>query len=306
MNDTVACYIIDEGYLLPAMVSAIAARKYASADLMDVVIYVSGAQSENGRCAQAVANSYGVEVVYVPTSFSEGKPPHYGRLLIHKVMDPRYKRIIYIDGDTQVAGSLDPLATVELKPGTFMAVRDPSLIFAQLSTRWQKRIQSHRARVGYEGRFNDYFNTGVLVINRDGWAEMAQRAMALYDRLEGKLIHFDQDLMNLALGDRCVHISNRWNFPGFLIGSKLEAETKPVIYHFLSNPRPWNEAVAPWGYKAMKPYDDLLRRHPELSFLKAKRNPFKRVRYTVQQMYKHVTEYGPVGRRSEQTPDISV
>jgi lipopolysaccharide biosynthesis glycosyltransferase len=306
MNDTVACYIIDEGYLLPALVSAIGARKYASRDLMDVVIYVSGVQSENGQRAQAVANAYGVEVIYVPASFNEGKPPHYGRLLIHKVMDPRYKRIIYIDGDTQVAGSLDPLAVEDLKPGTFMAARDPSLIFAQLSPGWHKRIESHRARVGYDGRFDDYFNTGVLVINRDGWPEMAERAMELYDRLEGKLIHFDQDLMNLALGDRCVHISNRWNFPGFLIGSRLEAETQPVIYHFLSNPRPWNEAVLPWGYKAMKPYDDLLRKHPELSFLRARRSAFKRVRYTVQQMYKHVTEYGPVGRRSELAPDISV
>lgn len=306
MNEAVACFIVNEAYLLPALVSAIQARTYSSKDLIDVVVYLVGKPSEKGeRVIHLAKEKYDVDIIVVDPSFMENKPFTYGRLYIHKVMPENYKRIIYIDGDTQIAGSLDPLATAPLGPGKFMAARDPSLIYARLSKKWRKDIQADRDLAGYTGEFDIYFNAGILIINREGWPERAARAMDLYEGLKSRLRHFDQDLMNLTLSEDCVRISNKWNFPGFLIGTPMEQKVKPVIYHFMSNPRPWNQAVAPWGYKWMKPYDDLLRKHKDLRYLKPKRPFSKLVKYSAQQAYKTVTEYNRVGKMSELPPDIS-
>jgi lipopolysaccharide biosynthesis glycosyltransferase len=306
MVDTIACYILDEGYLLPALVSAIQARKYSSKELMDVVVYCVGKQTEGGKAAIEVAKANGVELIYIPGSFSGGKPMTYGRLYIQNVMPEHYKRIIYIDGDTQVAGSLDPLATAPLARGKFMAVRDPGVMYATISKKWRDQLSADRKAVDYKSAFDDYFNAGILVINRDGWDELAAKAMADYDKLLPKLIHYDQDLMNLTVSEACVRISNRWNFPGFLIGTPMEKRVKPVIYHFMSNPRPWNNAVAPWGYKWMKPYDDFLKQYPQMAFLKPRRPLGKHLKFIAQQAYKTITEYNPVGKLKELKPDIEL
>jgi lipopolysaccharide biosynthesis glycosyltransferase len=305
LTDTVAVYFINEGYLLPAMVSAIQARKFSSRELVDVLIVCAGSPTDNGRKAIAVATKNDVEIIYVPVSVLEDKPPTYGRLIVHRILPEKYKRIIYIDGDTQVAGPLDPLATAPLAPGKFMAVRDPGQIFSQLSPDWRKAIEADYRSGGYTGAFDGYFNAGVLVMNRDGWPELADCTMALYDKAE-RTKHLDQDLMNRAVSGHCIRISNRWNFPGFLIGSPMETAVKPVIYHFMSNPRPWNEAVKPWGKKWMQPYDRLLKENPELSFLTPKPTLTSHIKYVLMQHYKYVREYSRVGKMKELPPELDV
>lgn len=305
MTDTVAVYFINEGYLLPAMVSAIQARSHTPRELLDVMIVCAGNPTDNGRKAVAFAAKKGVEIVYVPVGVLENKSATYGRLVVHKVLPEKYQRIIYIDGDTQVMGSLEPLVTAPLAPGKFMAARDPAQLFSQLSPKWHSTIEANYRKGGYSGDLGGYFNAGVLVINRAGWSELAESIMALYDDAAPPMF-MDQDLMNLASSGHCVLISNRWNFPGFLIGSPMEAGVKPVIYHFMSNPRPWNEAVEPWGKEWMEPYDRLLRENPELDFLTPKRPLSKYFKYFLMQHYKCITEYNRVGRMKELPPDLNV
>jgi lipopolysaccharide biosynthesis glycosyltransferase len=304
--ETAVVYFINEGYLLPAMVSAIQARKFSSRELIDVVIVCATDTPSNSREAISVAAQHGVEIVCHPLSVLEGRLPTFGRLIIHKLLPSKYKRLIYIDGDTQITGALDPLATAPLASGMFMAARDPGELFARISRGWRNTIEGHYRSGGYTGAFEAYFNAGVLVINREGWHDLSERTLALYDHAKATK-HLDQDLMNRALSDHCVRISNRWNFPGFLIGSPMEKAVKPVIYHFMSNPRPWNEAVIPWGQQWMLPYDRLLAENPTLGFLKPKgRTLKKRLKYLLMMHYKCATEYRQVGQMAELPPEINL
>jgi len=305
MPSSVAVYFIDEGYLLPALVSAIQAREHSSRELIDVVIVCAGAVTEKSRKASAVAAKHGVEILLVPETFLEGMPAYFGRLNLHKVLPEQYERIIYIDGDTQIAAALDPLAQAPLEPGQLLAARDPAHMFRQLSRRWQQTIDADYRRGGFAGEIERYFNSGVLVILRNGWPELVAKTLALYNA-HADTLYPDQDILNRALDGHCIRISNRWNFPGFLIGSPMEAATRPVIYHFMSNPRPWNEAVKPWGKRWMEPYDRLLREHPELGFLAPKRPIVTHVKHVLQQRYKCLAEYNRVGRLHEVPPELDI
>lgn len=306
MIETVVVYLIDEGYLLPAMVSAFQARRFSSRELVDVAIICVTDTPANIQEAISVAARHGVEIICRPRAVLENKLPTYGRLLLHKLLPAKYKRLIYIDGDTQIAGPLDPLATAPLAPRKFMAARDPGELFARISPSWRNTIEDHYRTGGYTGRFEAYFNAGVLVINREGWSDLSERTLALYDKAKTTK-HHDQDLMNRALSDDCIRISNRWNFPGFLIGSPMEKTVKPIIYHFMSNPRPWNEAVKPWGQAWMEPYDRFLAENPTLSFLRPKGRTLKmHLKYLVMQNYKCATEYKRVGRMTELPPEINL
>ena len=114
----------------------------------------------------------------------------------------------------------------------------------------------------------------------------------------------DQDILNLAVGERCELISNRWNFPGFLIGSPAERVAEPRIVHFMSNPRPWTVAAAPWGARRQQPYKNLLSSHPDLEFLKPARSLRTVMRYQIIQSLKMMIEYRAVGRLHETKPDL--
>jgi hypothetical protein len=299
MAEACACYIINEGYLLPALVSALQARAHLSVDKADVVIVLIGEPSPATIAAQGVAEANGVRIVQVPKTAIGDLHIMFARLLVHQLLPAGYRRIIYIDGDTQVRGDLDPLVEAAIPKGRFLACRDPAALFAKLSARWRRRIVQDRTASGFDRPFEDYFNSGVMVIDRDSWPRLAEASIAMLE-LKGAQFRFaDQDILNLAVGEHCLLIPNRWNFPGFLIGSEADAATRPSIYHFMSNPRPWNEAVRPWGAAWMRPYRDLLERHPELGFLAPRPNRLRGLRYWLQQEVKMALEYNPVGRLTE-------
>lgn len=297
------CYVVDDNYLFPTLVSASQAREHAPASLADIVILCLSDASQRVKEVMPIAISLGVQLIEVPTTSIDNLHPMYGRLFIDKLLPRAYERVLYIDGDTQIAGSLEPLLNTDIPEGKFLAVRDPAAMFAKLSDKWARRIQTERDEAGLGQRsLEDYLNTGVLAFNLKDWGNLAGETLKLIRGRSNPFKFGDQDPMNLAIGNQCLYISNRWNFPGFLIGSSQEERVKPVIYHFMSNPRPWVYAGAPWGEKWHTPYKDFLARFPSLESVAPTTTPVKKARHYLQQALKCVTEYGPVSRFSEAKP----
>jgi lipopolysaccharide biosynthesis glycosyltransferase len=289
------CYVIDEAYLFPTLVSAIQARGF-SGPAAGVVIACIGARPPRYACVDDIAQANGVELIHVLPDAIDNMHVMFGRLFIDRFLPTRYERVLYIDGDTQVTGSLDPLLEATIPQGMFLACRDPSALFAESSAARQAKMRDYYRKLGVAGEPANYFNSGVLVVDRASWGPLAQAGAAVYRGNEALFLHPDQDALNVALGDRCRIISNKWNFPGFLIGSRAEAARQPHIYHFMSNPRPWKVSVGPWGARWSKPYADLLRAHPELKIIAPKRLIADQVRYAVQQQLKIWLQYRRVGR----------
>lgn len=299
------CYVIDEGYLLPTLVSARQARRQLSPD-HDVLIVCVGEVSSRSDLAAAAAADMGVALLQVSPADIGNLHVMFGRFFLSDLLPERYRRVVYIDGDTQVRRSLDPLFEVDIPPGGFLACRDPGVLFAKRDGALRRRMYEHRARIGLTGSAESYCNSGVLVFERAGWRDVSKASLDIYRQHGAAFIYPDQDALNLAASERCTLISNRWNFPGFLIGSEAEADTRPHIYHFMSNPRPWTVAAQPWGDAWRAPYRELLADYPELGFLEPAASRAYQARYRLQQLVKMGLTYRAVGRMREAPPQLGV
>jgi lipopolysaccharide biosynthesis glycosyltransferase len=300
------CYAIDEGYLLPALVSARQARQQTSARLADVVIVCIGEPSRTLAAATAAAEAVGVKLLRISTREIDDMHPIFGRYFLSDVLPATYSRIVYIDGDTQIRGRLDPLFEVAIPAGGFLACRDPGVLFEQRDPVLRKRVRGQRERMGLAVAPENYFNSGVLVLERAAWREIGRDTVAMYRDRRDRLAIPDQDALNLAAGHRCTLIPNRWNFPGFLIGSPAEAEARPRIYHFMSNPRPWMIAAQPWGEAWRAPYREFLDAFPELEHLRPRPSRAYAARYHLRQLVGMQLTYRAVGRMREAPPQLAI
>jgi len=297
MAKSCVCYVIDDNYLFPTLVSAEQAKRFTPA--ADVIIICLTKSNERVDLVRDVADEIGVTLLSFGPDAIENMHPMFGRLFIPSMLSDVYNRIVYIDGDTQIAGSLQPLIDVEIPKGKFLAVRDPAAMFAKLSPKWHARVKADRDQAGLNGNLDDYLNTGVLVFNREDWIELAAKTLAVLKDRDTPFKFGDQDPMNLAIGDRCLYISNRWNFPGFLINTQAVARVKPVIYHFMSNPRPWLHSGQPWGAVWTLPYKEFIQRFPVVRPTVQAIGTVTALKYSIQQILKCSLEYRPVARIKE-------
>ena len=100
----------------------------------------------------------------------------------------------------------------------------------------------------------------------------------------------DQDALNLVAADRQMPMSLAWNFPIFMRNSGVESTMEPIIYHFMSNPKPWHGAFRPWTSDFHRPYVEIIQKYPEIApYLQTLPN-VRRLKYLLQQHYKNQTE----------------
>jgi len=300
------CYVVDDNYLFPTLVSASQARQHFNSELNDIIIVCLAEPSGKTDTASEIASSLGLTLLVRPRSAIDNMHPMYGRLFIHSLIPAHYERVVYLDGDTQIVGSLEPLIKVDIPTGKFLAVRDPSGIFARSSDGWMRATRADRDSAGLTRSYDDYFNTGVLVFNRPDWKTLSELTLDAVQKKKGGFKFGDQDSMNASVGDRCVFMPNTWNFPGFFIGTPCEAAARPIVYHFMSNPRPWIHSGLPWGAKWSRPYKSFMQRYPASATLAPEASTAQKFKYQFQQFLKCVTEYRKVGCLHETPPDITI
>src|SRR5580765_2877183 len=93
------CYVVDEGYLLPTLVSALQARAQVAADIADVVIACLGPATARTAATAAVAEANGISFLRadIPPEMN-GLHIMFGRFFLDLLLPADYRRILYIDG----------------------------------------------------------------------------------------------------------------------------------------------------------------------------------------------------------------
>ena len=135
----------------------------------------------------------------------------------------------------------------------------------------------------------NYVNAGVIRLPLERVPEIRRLVLEMVG--SGRDLPFkDQDAINLLLADDLEVVSSDYNFPGFLLGTDLERAGAPKIIHFMSSPRPWNAALAPWGRGYFAPYVEFAAKHPASDAYWAKFSVRQSLRYRAQYAYKYVTE----------------
>ncbi|MGI4746181.1 MAG: glycosyltransferase family 8 protein [Janthinobacterium lividum] len=285
------CYTSDVSYLFPTVLSAIQARQQVSRETADILIYAFGIDDAADRAFRPACEASGVQLVRCERSAIDGAPVMLGRLFLSTLLPPQYRVFLYVDGDSLITDSLEPLFAIEIPKGKFLAVNDSMTFVAAGSGRSGRMIREHFTSIGMSSDAGAlYFNSGVLLADRDGWSQIGMLAWKRFCA-NGKASRFaDQDVLNVVGGPHHLPLSLAWNFPIFMMNAGVEADIAPRIYHFMSKPKPWEGVFPPWTRSAQAPYDAIVQRFPDLHPYRGSMGPGTRLRYHLQQRYKKVLE----------------
>jgi len=304
LTNCCVCFTTNKNYLFPTVVAAIQARANSSRNLADVAVYCVDTPSRETDDFAKVCASEGIDFAYVKPEVTEHSHVAFSRLFLDRFVPKQYSQFLYIDGDTQIKGSLDPLITAEVPANRFLATTDPVAFEYNREGRAPEKFKAYLKRIGLPST-KEYFNSGVLRINRTGWAEIGAEAYAFcLTTPKGELNFWDQDGLNVVASRSGVRLpmSLKYNFPVFLRNCRVEQQLNPVIYHFMSNPKPWHGSFPPWNRSATLPYRELCQRYPSMRAHQPAFSAFKRVKYTLQQRVKQLNEtinWGLTSRRGE-------
>ena len=170
------------------------------------------------------------------------------RLLIGEILPSDVTKIIYLDGDTIVRGSLHALWNLDM---------DDKILGMSIEPTVDKVRKEELGLRDYA-----YHNAGVLLVNMVKWRERnaQKRILDFYKERQGKLFANDQDAINVVLKDEIYSILPKYNFCNIfyqypykylykLMGdlqyfSKNDFEESvknPIIIHYLGEERPWRQ-----------------------------------------------------------------
>jgi lipopolysaccharide biosynthesis glycosyltransferase len=295
------CYTATAGYLFQTVVSAVQARQHTSSEVDVTVVAVGDATSVEHQVFERICADHGISVLAAPPSSLQGLHPMYARLFLDLLLPPEVDEVLYLDGDTQVVGDITPLVEASPPPGGALASLDPMVFIRRADARARARIDgwwdSSGIPAAVRGR---YVNSGVLRLARRDIGRLRDDALRQTAEERSALRFPDQDSINTTLGDLIVPVSMSWNFPGFLLDTQLVELAPPRIIHFMSDPRPWNAALTPWGRTYHQPYADFVSRHPEAAPYWSRLSGAPLLRYRAQQRFKWATE-----RRVWQSPEAA-
>jgi lipopolysaccharide biosynthesis glycosyltransferase len=291
MSRSCCCYVIDAGYLFPTLLSAKQARAATSKSQTDIKVFCIGEKTGESAAFAPAYEKEGVDLQFIPRDGVDNMPILFARFFLWRFLDPTYQAVIYIDGDTQIAGSLQPLLDVPLESGRFLAARDPmSLLIERPERIWREKREYFRSIGIGESGLTRYCNSGVLRFNRQDWRSIGDAAV-LASKSQRNLLKFpDQDALNLVFGSDYLMMSYRWNFPVFFLTCGFQTFINPHIYHFMANPRPWNGPFQPWGVDWHTPYLCLARKYPELAPFLDKFGLVRTLKYEAQHQVKRLLE----------------
>ena len=183
------------------------------------------------------------------------------RLLLPEFLPETVSRVLYLDGDVIVCGSLLPLWETDISHSYVAAVKDPTILFGR----------EYCAKIGIPENAQ-YFNSGVLLMNIDRMRQdNIQEAFFVYmlEYIDG-LIAVDQDVLNATLYKAVTYLPPIYNYNYWLekdVARQLFTKEEiravkhhPVIVHYIGPVKPWHcKSIHPkkalwWKYLKQTPY----------------------------------------------------
>ena len=169
----------------------------------------------------------------------------YYRLLMVTLLPQELKKVLYLDCDIVVDGSLKEFWDTSLKGYALAAVDE-------LNTSAKDVYE----RLEYDEKYG-YFNAGVLLVNLEYWRSN-NLTEVFFDYISShydKIRAHDQDVLNALLHDKCRHVSQKWNveesfYHYYVIKEWRKRDEKemksvllhPVIPHYSWKPKPWEQS----------------------------------------------------------------
>lgn len=167
----------------------------------------------------------------------------YYRLLMAELLPKHLDKVLYLDCDIVIDGSIDEFWNTSLDGYALAAVEE-------MNTSAKDVYQRLEYDISY-----GYFNAGVLLVNLDYWRKenLTKVFFEYISTNQDKIRAHDQDVLNALLHDKCKHVSHKWNveeafYHYYVIKAWRKRDAKgmkrvllhPVILHYTWKPKPWN------------------------------------------------------------------
>lgn len=171
----------------------------------------------------------------------------YYRVLVPSLMKS-YEKVLFFDADLLILDDVSKLYDSDISGYLVGAVRD----YEGIANCYHKNYEITKYRINELGitRFDDYFNSGVLLMN----IEMFNKAFSTTALLELSVSknwrQFEQDVFNFLCKESVCILDASWNFledyegtyhklPERLFNEFLKSEKSPKIVHFAGRRKPW-------------------------------------------------------------------
>jgi len=231
------CFSSDNKYApyLGVTITSIFKNKHEG-DNFHFYILDGGISEENKVKIRTLCNSHGViEFITVDKSLFSDCPifendrlslATYYRIILPDIC-PRENKLIYLDCDIIVTGSLRDMLNIDLCDSYIGGIIDSAYKIGQ-------------ARMNV----NQYINAGVLLINAKKWRDdkVTDMIFTWIKNNKHRILRHDQDTLNAALENKVMLIDNKWNAqlnPNSEIDiDYIKLASSAVILHYVCK-KPW-------------------------------------------------------------------
>lgn len=158
----------------------------------------------------------------------------YYRLFIAELLPKEIDKVIYLDCDTIVMGSLDKLWSLNIEGYALAVCETRDVVF--------ERENSVHERLNIPNQYG-YFNAGVLVINIRYWRDndVQHKLLGYVEKKYSTIIYHDQDILNAVLYNHIVFFEEKYNMQRtYAFGKTDNPFWNCSIVHFSSSPKPWD------------------------------------------------------------------
>lgn len=269
-----ACvYVTDRAYLPVTCFSIASLAAKLSAEVPIHLLHV-GVDQRDADTARRFLEAAGVGAHVAPLAPEAlaGLPPagtlpmaSYGRLLIDRILPASYRRVLYLDGDTLIDRDVTALASVPLDGKAVGAVVDIGRLLAGRVEEARRRLE-----LGPDGA---YFNSGVLLIDRERWRRKAigEACLRVLAETPERFTQKDQCALNFVCRGDWARLDVGWNLQP---AAMLFAPREGAVYHFLGGNKPWRTGHLRYPMSVVERYERLFAASPWANEFRPPRLPY--------------------------------
>lgn len=250
---TALCLCPDAAYFRPAIYAITSLVEAGDAEAFDIFVVCENADVAPGfeRLDPALRRRFHL----LPVDFrplvgelrGQGRFPGsvFRRLFLDALIPERYERIVYLDSDMRIArAGLSELTTLDFGGKPFAAALDMIYLLDFRLDALARRFRRHRLALGLD-LSTPYLNSGLLTIDRAQWRtrEVTARIVATVLETPERFAFPEQDALNHLFANDFAVLSPRFNFMGDFFLLDLESTLRPIVLHFVNQPKPWNYAT---------------------------------------------------------------
>lgn len=167
----------------------------------------------------------------------------YFRLLLSEIIPGDIDRVLFLDSDIIVNGSLVDLLTLDFFRSDNLDIRykdgikDNEYYILAVDHKYNEQALKRLKEIGFRG--NKYFNGGVMLINLKKWREdnIAKILIENAKKYNKHLVCWDQDVLNITFDMRWGELDFKYNAFGLV--RKSDSQDYRII-HYTGSSKPWH------------------------------------------------------------------